>query len=75
MAVASINDIEKIIDSWEILSDIEEPNNEQLEEQEHFVSIDKWDSFKCSRCGQISNMFDCNSSGGSLICPHCGSLN
>jgi len=75
MAVASIHDIDKIIGSWEILNDKDEPTSEELDAQEHFVSLDKWDSFKCGRCKRISNMFSCKSSGGSLICPHCGALN
>lgn len=75
MAVANLNDIDKIIGSWEILKDTEEPTEEDLNSQEHFVSLEAWDSFKCGRCKRISNMFSCKSSGGSLICSHCGSLN
>lgn len=75
MTIANVNDIDKIIGSWEILKDTDEPTSEELDAQEHFISLDKWDSFKCSRCRQVSNMFDCKSSGGSIICSHCGALN
>lgn len=61
--------------SIHILNEMGEPSDKDIEQQEEFVSLDAWDSFRCTRCGRISNMFDCHSHNGDLICPKCGKIN
>ncbi len=49
--------------------------DEEINLQEKYQPQNKWSNFKCVGCGTISDMFQCKSRGGSIICPKCNKLN